>query len=377
MRSCGIILAALLSTSALCLAVLVAVWPPKVKQSIDGSLNGDFPPWVTSKDRRFLESTAGDINANVVVAQDGSGNFTTVVQAVASAPNNSNTRFIIYVKMGTYKENVQINSEKTNVMLLGDGMNATIITGSLNFVDGQDISVSATVGVDGNGFIAQDLCFKNTAGPQKGQAVALRVGADRSVINRCGIDAFQDTLYVQSNRQFYRDSFVTGTIDFIFGDAAVVFQKCQLVARMPLSKQYNVITAQGRENSTHNSGISIQQCDIIPSMDLKPAMGSIKTFLGRPWKNFSRTVVLESFIDSHVDPTGWAERDADHKSYLETLYFGEYMNNGPGANTSKRVNWTGYHIITTEEEASQFTVKQLINGDLWLPSTGVNFTDGL
>lgn len=207
--------------------------------------------------------------------------------------------------------------------------------------------------------------------------MALRVGSDQSVINRCRVDAYQDTLYAHSNRQFYRDSYVTGTIDFIFGNAAAVFQNCKLEARKPMKSQKNMVTAQGRTDPNQNTGTSIQQCDLSPSADLRPVIGSFKTFLGRPWKNFSRTAVMQSYLDKHIDPKGWAEWDDQHKSYLETLYYGEYMNRGPGAGTSERVNWPGYHIIKTEDEAKQFTVKKLIQGDVWLKGTGVNFIEGL
>ena len=139
----------LISRARSSLAVLVSVLPPKANDGfIDEKLNGDFPSWVTSKDRRLLESSVGDVKANVVVAQDGSGKFKTVAQAVASAPDNGKTRYVIYVKKGTYKENVEIGKKKTNVMLVGDGMDATIITGSLNFIDGTTTFKSATVGMD-------------------------------------------------------------------------------------------------------------------------------------------------------------------------------------------------------------------------------------
>ncbi|CAK8541372.1 unnamed protein product [Lathyrus sativus] len=367
----------LISRARSSLALLVSVLPAKGNDGfIDESLNGEFPSWVTSKDRRLLESSVGGVKANVVVAKDGSGKFKTVAEAVASAPNKGKTRYVIYVKKGTYKENVEISSQKTNVMLVGDGMDATIITGSLNYVDGTGTFKSATVAAVGDGFIAQDIGFKNTAGPKKHQAVALRVGSDQSVINRCRIDAFQDTLYAHSNRQFYRDCFITGTIDFIFGNAAAVFQKSKLVARKPMSNQKNMVTAQGRTDPNQNTATSIQQCDIIPSTDLKPVLGSIKTYLGRPWQAYSRTVVMQSLIGKHIDPAGWAEWNDESKSFLKTLYYGEYSNSGPGAGTSKRVNWPGYHILNTAE-ARKFTVAQLIQGNVWLKNTGVAFIEGL
>ncbi|GAU29634.1 hypothetical protein TSUD_164840 [Trifolium subterraneum] len=320
----------LISRARSSLVVLVAILPPKGHDKyIDESLNGDFPSWVTSKDRRLLESSDGDIQANAVVAKDGSGKFKTVAEAVASAPDKGKARYVIYVKNGTYKENVEISSRKTNVLLVGDGMDATIITGSLNVVDGTGTFQSATVGMD--------IGFINTAGPEKHQAVALRVGSDKSIINRCKIDAFQDTLYTHSNRQFYRDSFITGTIDFIFGNGAVVLQKCNLVARKPMSNQKNMVTAQGRLDPNQNTATSIQQCDVIP-------------------KHRPRTC-------NHIDPTGWAEWDA--------------ASSGPGAGTGKRVNWPGYHIIKSAEEASKFTVTELIQGNVWLKDTGVAFIEGL
>ncbi|KAJ8761871.1 hypothetical protein K2173_005582 [Erythroxylum novogranatense] len=355
------------------LAMLVAISPPR-KEAIF-PINVDFPSWVTSRDRKLLQASSKAIKADVIVAKDGSGKYSTVKDAVASVPDKTNTRYVIYVKKGTYKENVEIGKTKKNVMLVGDGMDSTIITGSLNVVDGSTTFKSATVAAVGDGFIAQDIWFQNTAGPQKHQAVALRVGADKSVINRCRIDAYQDTLYAHSLRQFYRDCYITGTVDFIFGDAAVVFQNCKLVARKPMSNQQNMVTAQGRTDPNQNTGTSIQKCDIIGSSDLEPVKGSIKSYLGRPWKEYSRTVVMQSSIGDHIDPSGWSIWDKDFA--LKTLYYGEYLNRGPGAGTSKRVKWAGYHVITSASEASKFTVAQLIQGGSWLQSSGVAYFEGL
>ncbi|XP_043705951.1 pectinesterase-like [Telopea speciosissima] len=340
-------------------------------------LLGGFPSWITNKDRKLLESLPNDImpNANVVVAKDGSGNYKTVKEAVASAPDNGKSRYVIYVKKGTYKENVEVGKKKKNVMIVGDGMDSTIITGSLNVIDGSTTFKSATLAAVGDGFIAQDIWFQNTAGAAKHQAVALRVGADQSVINRCRIAAYQDTLYTHTLRQFYRDCYITGTVDFIFGNAAVVFQNSKLVARKPMSGQKNMVTAQGRTDPNQNTGISIQNCEIIPSSDLAPVKSSFPTYLGRPWKEYSRTVVMQSKIGEHIDPQGWAAWDGEFA--LKTLYYGEYSNSGAGAGTSKRVKWAGYHVITNAAEAKKFTVAELIQGDAWLKSTGVAYTEGL
>ena len=109
--------------------------------------------------------------------------------------------------------------------------------------------------------------------------------------------------------------------------------------------------------------------------DLKPVQDSVKTYLGRPWKKYSRTVFLMTFLDSLIDPAGWMPWSGNFA--LSTLYYGEYMNTGPGSSTSKRVKWGGYHVITSASEASKFTVDSLIAGSSWLPATGVPFTSGL
>ncbi|KAI3928412.1 hypothetical protein MKW98_024013 [Papaver atlanticum] len=335
-----------------------------------------LPSWVTMRDRKLLETLPNAVTTNVVVAKDGSGRFKTVQEAVTAAPNNTKTRYVIHIKKGVYKEKVEIGKKKKNLMIVGDGMDATVITGSLNFIDGTSTYNSATVVVQGDGFIAQDVCFQNTAGPEKHQAVAIRVGADQTVFSRCKFDAYQDTLYAHSLRQFYRDCSIMGTVDFIFGNAAMVVQNSKVIARKPMKNQNNMCTAQGRTDPNQNTGTSIQNCNVIASSDLEPVKGSYKTFLGRPWKAYSRTVYMESFLGDLINPAGWAEWNASNP-FTKTLYYGEYANRGPGAGTANRVKWPGYHVIKNPAEAEKFTVAELIQGGAWLKSTGVAFTEGL
>ncbi|CAO2203358.1 unnamed protein product [Urochloa humidicola] len=340
-----------------------------------GQMVKGFPRWVRPGDRRLLQAPASGITADAVVAKDGSGNFTTVSAAVAAAPTNSKRRYVIYIKAGAYMENVEVGKKHVNLMFVGDGIGKTVIKASRNVVDGSTTFRSATVAVVGNNFLGRDLTIENSAGPSKHQAVALRVGADLSAFYRCSFVGYQDTLYVHSLRQFFRDCDIYGTIDFIFGNAAVVFQGCNLYARKPLPNQSNIFTAQGREDPNQNTGISVQRCKVAAASDLAASGGGTKTYLGRPWKQYSRTVFLQSEIDGLVDPAGWLPWDGNFA--LDTLYYGEYMNTGAGAGTSGRVNWKGYHVITSASEASAFTVGSFIDGDVWLAGTSIPFTTGL
>jgi pectin methylesterase-like acyl-CoA thioesterase len=332
----------------------------------------DALTWLSRKDhRRFLQSTN-----DVVVAADGSGNFSTINEAINFAPNNNYDRIIIYVKEGVYEENVEITSDKTNIVLLGDGSDVTLITGNRSVVDGWTTFRSATLAVSGEGFLARDIAFENKAGPEKHQAVALRVNADLTAFYKCAMYGYQDTLYVHSFRQFYRECDIFGTIDYIFGNAAVVLQACNIVSRKPLPHQFTVITAQARDSPDEDTGISIQNCSILATTDLYDNSNNIKSYLGRPWRVYSRTVYIESYIDVFIDPMGWTKwsHEDDNDEGLNTLYYGEYANYGPGSGTDKRVKWLGYHLMDFDS-ANNFTVAEFIIGDAWIGSTSFPFDD--
>ncbi|XP_057447114.1 probable pectinesterase/pectinesterase inhibitor 12 [Lotus japonicus] len=313
----------------------------------------------------------------LVVAADGTGNFSTITEAIAFAPNNSMYRTVIYVKEGIYQENVEIPSYKTNIVMLGDGSDVTVITGNRSVGDGWTTFRSATLAVSGDGFLARDIAIENRAGPEKHQAVALRVNADLTAFYKCAISGYQDTLYVHSFRQFYRECDIYGTIDFIFGNAAVVFQECDIVSRTPLPGQFTVITAQGRDNPDEDTGISFQNCSVLATEDLYSNSSSFKSYLGRPWRNYSRTVYLESYIDDFIDKRGWTKWSSNDQGLeLDTLYYGEYENYGPGSGADGRVQWLGYHFMDYND-AFNFTVSEFISGDAWLGSTSFPYDDGI
>ncbi|XP_073311256.1 pectinesterase 3 [Primulina huaijiensis] len=324
-----------------------------------------FPAWVSAGDRRLLQQS--NPKPNVTVAKDGSGDVTTLNAAVARIPKKSKTRFVIYVKAGTYLENVVLDKSYTNVMMYGDGKDVSIISGSKNFVDGTPTFSTATVGVAGQGFIARDIGFKNTAGPSKHQAVAFRSGSDQSVFYRCKFDAFQDTLYPHSNRQFYRQCDIIGTVDFIFGNSAVVLQNCSIFPRQPNPNQFVTITAQGKVDPNQNTGISIQRCTMSPFDKL-----TAQTYLGRPWKAYATTVVMQTNIGGFLNPLGWA-RWVQNSDPPKTIFYAEYQNTGPGASTRDRVKWAGYKPSLSPAEANKYNVQSFIQGGSWLPATSVAF----
>ncbi|KAH6827750.1 Plant invertase/pectin methylesterase inhibitor superfamily [Perilla frutescens var. hirtella] len=327
----------------------------------------DFPEWVSARDRKLLQSS---VKGDVVVAQDGSGDYKTISEGLAAAASrrSGSKRFVMYVKKGIYKENVEVKRSMKNIMIIGDGIDATIVTASKNVQDGSTTFRSATFAVTGDGFIARGITFENTAGAKKHQAVALRSGSDFSVFYQCSFKGYQDTLYVYSQRQFYRDCDIYGTVDFIFGDAVSVIQNCNIYIRQPMPNQKNTVTAQGRKDPNQNTGIIIHNSHITGAT-------SSKSYLGRPWQKYSRTVFMKCTIDGVIDPAGWLPWSGNFA--LSTLYYAEYMNTGAGATTGRRVNWPGFHVLTSTAEAGKFSVGTFLAGNSWIPATGVPFTSGL
>ncbi|KAL8102810.1 putative pectinesterase/pectinesterase inhibitor 47 [Apium graveolens] len=346
------------------------------------ALNGYYARGAQKAGRNLADDkdNSGGIVVNnvVIVSPFGGSNFTSINQAVEFAPFNSKVEdgyFIIYAMEGIYEEYITIPKHKKNIMLLGVGINRTIITGNHSVVDGWSTFNSATFIVSGERFVAIDVTFKNTAGPEKHQAVAVRNNADLSTFYRCSFEGYQDTLYVHSLRQFYRECDIYGTVDFIFGNSASVFQKCNIYIRKPMANQKTAITAQGRTDPNQKTGISIHNCTIQAAPDLAlDVNGTTKNYLGRPWKQYSRTVFMQSYIGDLITPNGWLEWNGTVG--LDTLYYGEYRNYGPGANTSSRVQWPGYGQLNATQ-AWNFTVFNLTLGDTWLPYTTIPFVEGL
>nr|GMD13380.1 pectinesterase-like [Ipomoea batatas] len=290
--------------------------------------------------RRLLATDPASIKHEIVVAKDGSGKYNSIVEALRSVPYKNKETVVIFIKadgIGTYH--------------------------------------TATVAIQGDGFIARNIGFENSAGSEKHQAVALRVSADMTIFYNCHIDGYQDTLYVHSYRQYYRDCTITGTIDFIFGDAAAVFQNCKMVVRKPLENQACMVTAQGRKEHRGVGTLVLQDCEILPDPALKSVNPPVKVYLGRPWKEYSRTVIMQSYIDGFIAPEGWAPWNGDFA--LDTLWYAEYQNRGSGSSTASRVKWNGYKKNISPDIAQQFTAGMYLDGDVWIKPSGIPYESGM
>ncbi|KAJ0791046.1 putative pectinesterase [Helianthus annuus] len=275
---------------------------------------------------------------------------------------NAQKKDLLFIKM--------FSSRKKYIYLFSRKYYSCLTISTIFFFHNGNLTFSTFAVVTAPNFVAVNITIRNTAGAIKHQAVALRNGADLSTFYSCSFEGYQDTLYTHSLRQFYRECDIYGTVDFIFGNAAVVFQNCNLYPRQPMSGQFNAITAQGRTDPGQNTGTSIQNCNIRAAEDL----GSTKTYLGRPWKEYSRTVYIKTFMDTLIDSAGWREWSGDFA--LNTSYYAEFDNSGPGSDTSGRVAWPGFHIINATD-AVNFTASSFVMGDEFLPQTGVPYNGGL
>jgi len=216
--------------------------------------------------------------------------------------------------------------------------------------------------------MAKDLTIQNTAGANAHQAVAFRSDSDLSVIENCEFIGNQDTLYAHSLRQFYKSCRILGNVDFIFGNSAAIFQDCEILVQprqdRPEKGESNAVTAHGRTDPAQSTGFVFHNCTINGTEEYmalyysKPSVH--RNYLGRPWKEYSRTVFIRSFLEALITPDGWMPWTGDFA--LKTLYYGEFGNSGPGSDRSQRVPWSNE---VPAEHVLSYSVPSFIQGDDW------------
>jgi pectinesterase len=300
---------------------------------------------------------------SLTVSTDGSGKFKTIQEAINAVRDLSQVQVKIFIKNGIYNEKVVVPSYKTKISLIGESREGTIITNN-DYTGkpfpGKDLLgrdkfmtfTSYTLLVQGDDFVVENMTIQNTAG-RVGQAVALHIEGDRSIVNNCRLLGNQDTLYTatESSRQYYKDCYIEGTTDFIFGEATCVFQNCTIKS---LTNSY-ITAASTRPNQPF--GYVFFDCKLVSD-------SATKVFLGRPWRPYAKTVFINTEMGKHILAEGWDNwRDTANE---KTAFYAEYNSKGPGANTTGRVKWSKQ---LSKKELQSYTLENIFKGQTaWTPS---------
>lgn len=306
---------------------------------------------------------------HMVVAQDGSGDYKTVQAAIDAVPNFRKSRTVIHVKPGVYHEKIIIPKSKVLLSIIGEDAMTTVIT--YGDYAGKENALGQTLGTSGSATLyafpddlyVENMTIANSAGVDKPiqgkgtQAVALHVSSDRAMFVNCRFLGNQDTMYNYASgaRQYFKNCYIEGTTDFIFGWATVVFEGCEIH-----SKRNSYITAASTLEDTPH-GFLFYQCRLTADD------GVNKVYLGRPWRPYAQTVFVECELGKHIVPVGWHNWNKPHAEKL--VFYGEYKNYGAGASVEQRVAWS--RQLTAEEAADYSVAKVLAGADGWAPQTGV------
>ncbi|HEV2695114.1 MAG TPA: pectinesterase family protein [Verrucomicrobiae bacterium] len=312
---------------------------------------------------------AREAKYDAVVSADGSGTHTTVQAAIAAAPDDSAKPFTILLKPGKYEGQILVPKSKRNLRFVGEELENTVLTYALNQNEpnpGADAHYKGIgVVVLGDDFRAENITFENTSGDH-GQALALRIGGDRAVINHCRLLGWQDTLRVDDARQYFTNCYIEGRVDFIYGSAATVFDHCEIH-----SKNGGHVTAANTPQD-HPFGFVFMDCKL--TGDPKPWLDATgvpantnsppKADLGRPWRPYASVTYLNCELGDHIKPEGW--NNWRNPTNELTARFAEYNSSGPGANPDARYKWAKQ---LAKDEAVKISIASVLGGnDAWNPS---------
>lgn len=297
-----------------------------------------------------------DIQYEMVVAKDGSGNFTKIQDAIDATKAFPEKRIAIFIKSGIYNEKIRVPSWNNLLSLIGEDAEKTIITWGDYFdkiARGRNSTFfTYTFKVEADDFYAENLTIENSAG-QVGQAVALHVEGNRCVFKNCRLLGNQDTVYLngEKSKHYFSACTIEGTTDFIFGSATAVFNSCTI-----FSKSDSYITAASTTQGKPFGFVFIH-CKLLPKD------GAKAVYLGRPWRNYAKTVFIGCEMGGHIVPEGWHNWDKTEAE--STSFYAEFNSSGLGANIEKRVNWS--HQLS-EDEAKKYNLKEIL-GDWVLTFT--------
>ncbi|MDQ0871555.1 pectin methylesterase-like acyl-CoA thioesterase [Paenibacillus sp. V4I3] len=294
----------------------------------------------------------------LVVAKDGTGDFTTIQAALNAVPANNTKRTVIYIRNGVYREQIVVPANKPYVSLVGESATGTILVYNLNVnskkPDGTPYSTLETVTavVQGKDFSADNMTFQNDSGPGTGQALAGFLSGDRGVYKNVRFLGFQDTIYIEK-RQYFKDCYIEGDVDFIYGPATAFFENNELHSKR-LKGGY--LTAASTPETTTYGFVFLNS-----KITSDPGVKNVD--FGRPWRPYAAVAFIDTMIDSSIAPYGWNNWGDPNNE--KTARYSEYNSRGPGANPKARAGWSKQ---LTPEEASQYTVQNVMKGtDNWNP----------
>ena len=293
----------------------------------------------------------------VVVAADGSGDFKTIGEALEACRAFQDSETVIFIRNGTYREKLHVDSFLSNIRLLGESKEGTVISWD-DYASLNDMGTfrTYTLRITGDDITLENLTVENTAGFTAGQAVALHVEGDRFRALNCRILANQDTLYAAgaTSRQYYGNCHIEGSTDFIFGSATAVFDSCRIH-----SKKNSYVTA---ANTTEGKDFGY----VFRNCRLTAIDGVDRVFLGRPWRDYAKVVYLDCHLGDHIVPEGWHNWSRPERE--KTAFYAEYRSSGPGANPGERVAWTRQ---LSDEEAAAYSLENIFRQcSNWEPVTG-------
>lgn len=286
---------------------------------------------------------------NFVVAKDGSGDYTSIQAAIDGCKAFPDVPVTINIKKGVYNEKVIIGSWNTHLSLVGESKDSTIITYNdyFNKINRGPNStfLTATLNVQANDFTAKNLTIINSAGAV-GQALAISVTGTRCYFENCSFIGNQDTVYAagEGAYQYYKNCYIEGTVDFIFGEATAVFEGCTLK-----EKSNGYFTAASTPQNKPYGYVFI-------NCSLTAAPTVTKAALGRPWRQYAKVVYINCKLGSFISPEGWTKWAGGDKP---TAYYAEYNSTGEGANPAKRAAWSKQ---LTAKEAKAYTLKNIFSG---------------
>lgn len=298
---------------------------------------------------------AQDVNVEVGhdLAADGVSRFVHIQNALDHAPEpGPHGRLFIHIRPGTYDERIYVAQLRPRTTLLGEGKTPAdvVITGNKTAATSGGTFFSETTEILADDFQADNVTFENSAG-QAGQALAISVTADRAIFKHCRFLGFQDTLFANYGRQYYVDSYIAGAVDFIFGNAAAVFDRSEIHVTAP-----GYLTAQSRISDAQKTGFVILNSRVTEG-ELKGKQFA----LGRPWRDHARVVFIGTELSASVSPGGWNDwgKDPVH------VDFSEAGSTGPGANPNARVKWS--HQLGPDAVRAFLPAAFLAGDDHWNP----------